>query len=301
MKTMSETAVPLYGVGENDLDQRALALDLSQTFIVRAPAGSGKTDLLTRRFLKLLAAVDEPEEILAITFTRAATAEMRSRVLQHLEEAQTTDPAPDEDERVKLARAALANSEARGWRILEQSQRLNIETIDSLCLRIAHGQPLLSRMGGRLGPVERADLMYAQAARQTLGQLGGKDAALNNALMHLLAMRDNNLPDCQKLIAEMLAQRDQWVRAFPLVDDVRLGAAAVAAGAAFPARDTAGAWRRYINCSQPSPILHTSWWSWPIMPRAIALRNLNGWRVWAHCPPAELDRSSTGSASRIFC
>ncbi len=217
---MSETAVPLYGVGENDLDQRALALDLSQTFIVRAPAGSGKTDLLTRRFLKLLAAVDEPEEILAITFTRAATAEMRSRVLQHLEEAQTTDPAPDEDERVKLARAALANSEARGWRILEQSQRLNIETIDSLCLRIAHGQPLLSRMGGRLGPVERADLMYAQAARQTLGQLGGKDAALNNALMHLLAMRDNNLPDCQKLIAEMLAQRDQWVRAFPLVDDV---------------------------------------------------------------------------------
>ena len=205
-------------VGENDLDQRALALDLSQTFIVRAPAGSGKTDLLTRRFLKLLAAVDEPEEILAITFTRAATAEMRSRVLQHLEEAQTTDPAPDEDERVKLARAALANSEARGWRILEQSQRLNIETIDSLCLRIAHGQPLLSRMGGRLSPVERADLMYAQAARQTLGQLGGKDAALNNALMHLLAMRDNNLPDCQKLIAEMLAQRDQWIRAFPLVE-----------------------------------------------------------------------------------
>ena len=220
MKTMSETAVPLYGVGENDLDQRALALDLSQTFIVRAPAGSGKTDLLTRRFLKLLAAVDEPEEILAITFTRAATAEMRSRVLQHLEEAQTTDPAPDEDERVKLARAALAHSEARGWRILEQSQRLNIETIDSLCLRIAHGQPLLSRMGGRLSPVERADLMYAQAARQTLGQLGGKDAALNNALMHLLAMRDNNLPDCQKLIAEMLAQRDQWIRAFPLTGDL---------------------------------------------------------------------------------
>src|SRR5580704_16950929 len=130
VKTMSETAVPLYGVGENDLDQRALALDLSQTFIVRAPAGSGKTDLLTRRFLKLLAAVDEPEEILAITFTRAATAEMRSRVLEHLEKAsRSPEPATDEDERVTLARAALANSDARGWRILEQPQRLNIETI----------------------------------------------------------------------------------------------------------------------------------------------------------------------------
>ena len=33
-------------------------------------------------------------------------------------------------------------------------------------------------------------------------------------------MRDNNLPDCEKLIAGMLAQRDQWIRAFPLVTDV---------------------------------------------------------------------------------
>jgi len=199
-----------------DLEQRALALDLSRTFIVRAPAGSGKTDLLTRRFLKLLAAVSEPEEILAITFTRAATAEMRSRVLEYLEKAaRLPEAAPDEDARVTLAREALKNSDARGWRILEQPQRLNIETIDSLCLRIAHGQPLLSRMGGRLGPVERADLMYAQAARRTLGELGGNDAALNEAIAHLLAMRDNNLRDCETLIAEMLKQRDQWIRAFP--------------------------------------------------------------------------------------
>ena len=216
---MSEVGVRLADLP--DLEQRALALDLSRTFIVRAPAGSGKTDLLTRRFLKLLAVVDEPEEILAITFTRAATAEMRSRVLEHLEEAaRSPEPAPDEDERVTLARAALRNSDAHGWRILEQPQRLNIETIDSLCLRIAHGQPLLSRMGGRLSPVERADLMYAQAARHTLGQLGGGDAALDEAIAHLLAMRDNNLPDCEKLIAGMLAQRDQWIRAFPLVTDV---------------------------------------------------------------------------------
>ncbi len=220
MKAMSDATAGFKGGAADDLDQRERALDLSQTFIVRAPAGSGKTDLLTRRFLKLLAVVSEPEEILAITFTRAATAEMRSRVLKHLEEAQTTAPAPDEDGRTTLARAALANSEARGWRILEQSQRLNIETIDSLCLRIAHGQPLLSRMGGRLSPVERADLMYAQAARRTLGQLGGRDAALNDALAHLLAIRDNNLQDCEKLIAEMLKQRDQWIRAFPLVTDI---------------------------------------------------------------------------------
>src|ERR1700746_935381 len=95
-----------------DSGQRARALDLSKTFIVRAPAGSGKTDLLTRRFLKSLAVVHEPEEILAITFTRAATAEMRARVLKHLEDAaRVPEPAPNEDERVTLARAALKNSE----------------------------------------------------------------------------------------------------------------------------------------------------------------------------------------------
>jgi ATP-dependent helicase/nuclease subunit A len=211
---MSEAQAPPI----RDLAERARALELTTSFIVRAPAGSGKTDLLTRRFLKLLASVDEPEEILAITFTRAATAEMRERVLHHLEEAARCNAASSSDERLALAHAALAQSERRGWRLLEQPHRLNIETIDSLCLRIAHGQPKLSRMGGQLTPTERGASLYAQAARRTLGRLGSADFALNEALAHLLEMRDNNLPDCEALLSAMLAQRDQWVRAFPLVD-----------------------------------------------------------------------------------
>ncbi|MGB7190554.1 MAG: UvrD-helicase domain-containing protein [Acidobacteriaceae bacterium] len=199
-----------------DAEVRERALALEQSFLVRAPAGSGKTDLLTRRFLKLLAAVDEPEEILAITFTRAATAEMRARVLGHLEEASRLAPAAEEDERVSLARAALAHAEVRGWRLLEQPHRLNIETIDSLCLRIAHNQPLLSRMGGRLSPSEHAEPLYAEAARRTLSRLGSADAALDAALAHLLELRDNHLAECEQLIAEMLSHRDQWIRAFPL-------------------------------------------------------------------------------------
>ncbi|HET8635917.1 MAG TPA: UvrD-helicase domain-containing protein, partial [Acidobacteriaceae bacterium] len=199
-----------------DAAVRERALEPEQSFIVRAPAGSGKTDLLTRRLLKLLASVDEPEEILAITFTRAATAEMRLRVLDDLKAASRLEPAEDEDERVTLARAALANAEARGWRLLEQPHRLNIETIDSLCLRIAQNQPLLSRMGGRLSPSEHAGPLYAEAARRALGRIGSAGGELQSALRHLLQLRDNNLGECEKLIAEMLEGRDQWVLAFPL-------------------------------------------------------------------------------------
>lgn len=201
------------------LDQPARdeALDTRSSYIVQAPAGSGKTELLTHRFLKLLAQVDEPEEILAITFTRAATAEMRSRILKKLEAARS-NPVPQEQDDAMLisARAALAHSEARGWRLLEQPQRLDIQTIDSLCMRIAHEQPLFARMGGHLQPQENARPLYEDAARRTLANLGGRNDELNAALMHLLALRDNNLPDCQSLIAEMLSQRDQWLHAFPL-------------------------------------------------------------------------------------
>jgi len=44
-----------------DLTERNRALDPAQSFIVQAPAGSGKTSLLIQRYLKLLACVDAPE------------------------------------------------------------------------------------------------------------------------------------------------------------------------------------------------------------------------------------------------
>jgi ATP-dependent helicase/nuclease subunit A len=220
MQTQTGTAMSRH-FPDGAARERALAPE--QSFIVRAPAGSGKTELLTRRFLKLLASVDEPEEVLAITFTRAATAEMRARVLGYLAKASSRNPEHGEEECITLARGALARSYERGWEILDQSHRLNIETIDSLCLRIAHNQPLLSRMGGGLSPIDDAQEFYAQAARRTLGLLGSANCELNEALSQLLALRDSSLPDCERLLAEMLEHRDQWIRAFPLSRAIQEG------------------------------------------------------------------------------
>ncbi len=201
-----------------DSREREQTLDTRHSFLVQAPAGSGKTELLVRRLLKLLAEVDEPEQILAITFTLAATAEMRERVLSALQSAAgDRDPGKEEKPEVTLARAALDNDRQRGWKLLQQPERLNIQTIDAVCLTIAHQTPLLSRLGGSLSPTDKPQPLYTLAARRTLARLGGEEP-LSSALRALLQLRGTSLPDCQKLIAEMLDKRDQWGRVMRLSD-----------------------------------------------------------------------------------
>jgi ATP-dependent exoDNAse (exonuclease V) beta subunit len=203
-----------------DAHEREQALDISQSWIVEAPAGSGKTGLLIQRYLKLLAddSVETPDQVLAITFTNKATAELRERVLGRLENAASNAAPANEFDRLTqpLARAVLERDRALNWNILAQPDRLNIRTIDSLCSEIARSLPVLSGSGGRQSPVTDAEPLYALAAQRTFLQLGGSDPALNAALRLILLHRDGNLADCEALLGEMLARRDQWGELVPL-------------------------------------------------------------------------------------
>lgn len=123
---------------------RRQAVDPSQSFLVQAPAGSGKTELLTQRILALLAIVDEPEEILALTFTRKAAAEMGNRVTEALT---MKKPGSEDSHKMvtwRLAHQALARSAERNWNLSDHPARLRIMTLDSLTGTLARQLPLLS-------------------------------------------------------------------------------------------------------------------------------------------------------------
>jgi len=208
-----------------DQSERERALDPSCSILVQAPAGSGKTDLLTRRFLSLLAEVEDPSHIVAITFTIAAAAEMRHRIVSELEKAAASAPAPIEDELAMqaLALRALDHARALGWNLNDLSGVLRISTIDSFCREVALRQPLLSTLAAGLEVTDQPDEFYRRAARRTLLQLESTDSArgpaeLRESIASLLLWRDNNWQELESHLVTMLKTRDRWMQEFWLRD-----------------------------------------------------------------------------------
>ena len=187
---------------------RDQALDTARSFIVQAPAGSGKTSLLTDRILRLLATVDQPEQILAMTFTRKAAAEMHGRVMEKLRAGlDVTEPTDIHDRQSwTLAREVLANDRVKGWDLLEHPARLRIQTIDSFCASLVRSMPWFSGLGGMPGIVEDARPLYAEAALRTL-EAAGQQQSVRQLLQHL----DLNVPQAVQTIADMLDKRDHWL------------------------------------------------------------------------------------------
>jgi len=211
-----------------DHRERERALDPAASFIVQAPAGSGKTELLIQRFLALLARVDRPEEIAAITFTIKAAAEMRGRVLEALRRARTA-PRPDSPHEARtwdVARAALARNDALGWKLEESAERLRVQTIDALCASLTRQMPVLSQFGAQPEVIEDASALYGEAARSLLDRLeegGDVGERVERVLTHL----DNNAGVAERLIADMLMGRDHWIRTLKHADDRRAMTAAL--------------------------------------------------------------------------
>ena len=196
----------------SDAPARVEALDPYQSFIVSAPAGSGKTGLITQRMLKLLAIVENPEEILCITFTRKAAAEMRQRIFGALVAAQDR-PKPSNNFELQtwdLAQQVLKRNSEKGWNLLDIPYRLRIKTIDSFCHYVAKQFMFDSGTGELPEQSEFPDGFYQIAARDLLNQLE-KNNSTSEALKIVLSHMGMNLKRCEKLFADMLGKRDQWL------------------------------------------------------------------------------------------
>jgi len=203
----------LRGQNIKDHDQRLAALDPASSFIVQAPAGSGKTELLIQRYLTLLATVQFPESIVAVTFTRKAAGEMRHRVVDALRKAAQDAPPEKAHERQtwELCRRVLAHDHELEWRLVSHPSRLRIQTIDSLCGMLVGQMPWLSRMGAGASPEDKSEYLYREAARTTVELLRNEDsrgAAIERLLKHL----DNNVGVLENLLTGMLRNRDHWLR-----------------------------------------------------------------------------------------
>ena len=181
---------------------------MGRSVVLQAPAGSGKTTVLTARVLALLAHVDAPEEILAITFTRKAAAQMRARILAALQAAGAGTAVPGIDAAV-LAAAARRDRE-RGWQLLANPGRLRVQTIDALNHWLAGQLPIAARSGPapRITPTPKP--LYQRAARRALRE-ALQDQAMAGAATLLFERLDNRWPRLEELLSEMLERRTHWL------------------------------------------------------------------------------------------
>jgi ATP-dependent helicase/nuclease subunit A len=113
-------------IAERDRAGRERAVDPRYNVALEASAGTGKTRVLVDRYVNLLRSGVDPGNILAITFTRKAAAEMRGRILATLRTAAERGEIPP----------------ARWRELRDRTGDINISTIDAFCLSLLREFPL---------------------------------------------------------------------------------------------------------------------------------------------------------------
>lgn len=200
---------------EDDSLARQEAIDVRHSVIVKAPAGSGKTELLVQRCLALLAkSCDHPRQFVAITFTRKAAAEMRRRLRTELARR---DPPTEEHKRKTFNLAEQVRHKAQilgaDWHIHNLIDTENITTIDGFCRALValdadkadfYDMPELAEGNG-------ARRLYIQAVEQAFHRLRKTH---RNVALELLYQHENRL---SKLIDNFIGLLNRRVDLLPVM------------------------------------------------------------------------------------
>ena len=170
--------------------------------IVQAPAGSGKTELLTQRFIKLLAHVNSPREILAVTFTNKAAAEMKNRITNYLQ----NKTVPKNDTTKKLIDLLNKEITRRGITVDEIISEFNILTIDALNQQIINSTPLLTQYGYQSSIIEDPIPIHSEIIKKVI--YGETNSDTIHKILHILNIE---FPQLEKYLLELITNRDKWI------------------------------------------------------------------------------------------
>ena len=173
----SERQLPLFGEGGGeirvgragprrparalrDAAARAFAVDPANNVVLEASAGTGKTTVLVTRYVNLLRAGVDPSNILAITFTRQAAAEMRDRIVRRLRRAAAAEAPPADRDRWRGLRDRLGD--------------VAVSTIDAFCLSLLREFPLEADLDPGFGMTDETEAprLVQQALDRTLAACG---------------------------------------------------------------------------------------------------------------------------------
>lgn len=202
---------------EADANQ-ARASDPAASAWVSANAGTGKTEVLVKRTLRLLLAGSRPEAILCLTYTKTAAAEMQNRLLKELAEWATI---PTEDLRETLAalmgRAPEAEDLRRARhlfaRALEARGGLKIHTIHGFCERLLQRFPLESQVTPHFAVLDergQAEMRRAAFDATIARAAENREGALGKALAKIIAVTSEEY--FRKVVDAVLAKRAELAR-----------------------------------------------------------------------------------------
>ncbi len=207
-----------YPVPDETVAQQARAADPRNSAWVSANAGAGKTHVLSERVIRLLLEGTDPARILCLTYTRAAAANMASRVFSRLAEWTALDdsglsrriaalegrrPGPE-----KRSRARKLFAEA-----LDTPGGLKIQTIHAFCESVLQQFPIEANVAGRFTLLDRRmeAALLAEARREMLTGAVARSAGLAEAFATVLERGGEY--GLESLVGEIMLKRDA-LRAF---------------------------------------------------------------------------------------
>ena len=182
------------------------ALNIEKHICVTAGAGSGKTTVLVERYLEILRAGNTgPQNIVAITFTEKAAAEMKERVIERLNKA---EDITDRDN------------------LLDQMSSAYISTIHAFCSRILREFPFQAKVPANFSILQGIEqkLLLQDTLKKTLKNIATNPDDQHRAELTNLLQRYGAQRKLVEILSTMVDKRDIIVKLKQKIYDNRSSA-----------------------------------------------------------------------------